>query len=422
MVEATAKDVEEMLNWCYATHKPIALVSDPGMGKTSLINAWAKKHGYGDPIVLLGAQIEPQDIAGLPMQSKIEVGGRTITTTEYGAPYWQVELMRGERKILFMDEFSNSPASVQSALLKLVGDRVFANGEKVPEDVLIILAMNPENSAADYNIIPAPMANRITFVSYRPSNKEVYKGLNGGWYSDEITDKWSSAEKQWRSSVVNFLRESNGTYISMMNDVIDNDNEESAVSAYLDPDSIKSASEREILTLAWPSPRSWENLACILAQSGYDGNVTPLQQRIMNGTVGHKAALHFCEYLETHSQVDAFSVIKDPSIFDWKNNTNTYNETVTLAKNICEKVPECNGKNGKPTIEQALEFFDKVIDLGGGAYFMNDFCQSKTGSGHYFKANCPDGTELCKWKEKINSILIKFRKSDLIPDGNKKEI
>lgn len=419
--DASQSEVKEILDYCYQARMPLCLIGLPGVGKTAMLNAYAKEHNLGEPILLIGSQMEPQDVVGLPMASDIEVNGKSVRCTEYGAPWWQVALMSGERKVLFFDEFSNSPATIQSGMLKLIGDKVFGDGTPLPDDVLLVMAMNPENSAVDYNPIAAPMANRITFVSYRPTDAEVYDGLLGEWYDDEVKEAWTDAEKNWRQRIVDFLRHTNGTYILKLNDVGGNASD-SSVPAWLNPESENSDSEKEILCTAWPSPRAWDNVARLLAYTGFENEVTPIQERILSGTVGRQASVYLQEYAHEHSMIDPFELIRNPEKQDWHVNDqkgNSYNDILQLARAVNQAIPKCDGVNGRPNSDDALSFYEKVVDLGGGAHFMEAFCTNSDPHGprRFIAENRPSNFTEREWKARIIQLLIKFREADLIPDS-----
>ena len=409
--EASAGECLEIFDAARAANMPVMLVGDPGVGKTAMINDYALKNGLGEPWCLIGSQMEPQDVAGLP---HAETDERGTHYTEYLIPVWQKKIMDGEVKVLFLDEFSNSPAAVQSGELKLVGERRFANGDKLPDDVFIVMAMNPESSAVDYTPIAAPMANRILFLSYKPTPQEVYEGFTGGWYTEEQIEAWPANELKWRHRVVDFLKK-NPQYILQMNHIADGDLDSSAP-AWMHPESENSESEREILCTAWPSPRAWDNACRVLGKMKWDKEVTPAQERVLAGMVGRPATVYLTDFVHAHSQINAFELIADPSLQDWEVSDAdgaSYNDILELAQAVVSKIPKCDGKSGRPNAEQALDFFDKVIDLGGGPHFASYFCV-KGDVRTFFKQNKPENISQNEWSKRINGILIKFKENDLI--------
>lgn len=427
--EASAAELREILDAAYEAGVGTLVYGEPGTGKSAFVREYSQKRWGGPPITLLLSTMDPTDISGLPTRGETERNGYTVALTQYGMPWWQDVLIKGHYpdgtpcKTLFIDELTNVPRSLQSAVLELINSRILPNGERLDDTVQIVLAANPENSATDFCALASTVVNRLLQVSYKPTDEEVYEGLTGGWFSEEEQAAWSDTERAWRNRIVDFLRHTNGAYILLANRLADGALESEAP-AYLQPDAENSDSEREILQSAWASPRSWDNLARVLAHLGFEKKVTPIQSRVIAGMVGRQAEVELSSYVEEHAKLDPFTVIKHPEMQEWHVNANAagagYNDILALARAINESVPKCDGLDGRPTPQEALDFYDKVIDLGGGAHFMTAYCQDNNGPGHYFKKNIPEGVERRDWMAKVNGILVKFRTADLIPDAKAK--
>lgn len=415
--EATAAEIEDILEIANEANMSVIIYGEPGVGKTALINSFAEKHNMGAEI-LIGSQLDACDFSGLPQGTMVDVNGEQVKATVFGAPDWQIRLMSGQSKILFLDEFLNSPPSIQAAELKLVGDRKFANGDPVPDDVFIILATNPVESSVDAGgMLAPPMASRLLQVSMRPSDDEFYKGIVDGW-GDEPWDI-PEAERAWRERVAAFNKANNGVFITKRIREDEFVNPDTAQAAYMDVNASASASENEILQTAWACPRSWDNVCRMLGKTGFFPEVTALQERILAGTVGRQAAVELAAYAHEHSQIDPFEIIANPEIIEWRITEEgvEYNKIVEIARAVNAAIPKCDGLNGRPSVVQALDFYDKVIDLGGGQHFV-EFCQDgkEGGPRHYLKNNRPSDYEKREWTQKIFDILKKFKNNGYIPD------
>lgn len=416
---ASAAEVRELLQICWDTKMALIIFSAPGCGKSSLVAAFAKDHGVGMEC-LIGSQMDSTDFSGLPMGTTVDVNGDAIKATTFGAPDWQIRLLNGQSKILFLDEFSNSPSSVQAAELKLIGDRRFANGEQVPDDVLIVLASNPVSSSVDAGgMLAPPMASRLLQISMEPTAEEFYKGLVNGW--DDEPWEISDDERKHRERVVSFLRANNGTYICKeIGD--DFDNMDTAAPSWMNLENESSESEREIMQTAWPCPRSWDNVCRMLGRTGFESEISPLQERILSGTVGRQAAVYLVDYAHEHAHIDPYELIRNPEMQNWRVSDEgvEFNEIAELARAVNEAAILCDGKDGRPTPMEALNFYDKVIDLGGGSHFV-EFAQGRNekSPGHYFKRNIPADVDRREWTTKIYDILRKFKDHGYIPDTNK---
>jgi hypothetical protein len=99
---------------------------------------------------------EPSDFLGLP----VVVGGRVV----YHPPAWVEELADGG--ILFFDEISTAPHTVQAALLRVVFERRVGEYQ-LPDTVWAGAAANPPDQAAGGWDLAPPLANRFMHLQWR---------------------------------------------------------------------------------------------------------------------------------------------------------------------------------------------------------------------------------------------------------------
>lgn len=414
--EASAAEVKEIMEACYEAGTNLCIVGAPGVGKSALVTDWSMKKFNAPPIILIGSQMSPEDVLGLPSRGTGEINGVPVVTTDYGMNTWEKQLLTGERKVLFLDEFSNTPRAVAAALLSMLSSRTFPDGNKIPDDVMIIMAMNDESTAADYNELSAPMRNRIIFVSYLPSHNEVYNGFSGGWYDDETIASWPANEKFWRDRIVGFLKHTQGAYILYMNDIGSGD-EQTEDAAWLMADELSSA-EHEILTSAWASPRSWENAAKTLGHIKWNPHqVTPIQERILNGAVGRAVTIQLMNYVRNTAQIDPYELIRNPASLDWdvSNDDTRYNELCEIAASVNEAICTCDGQEGRPDPQQALDFYSKVLELHGGPLFMVAITRDENGPRKFFASHTPEGVDSRKWNAQIIKTVIAYSEAGLVP-------
>lgn len=131
---------------------PIAIKGDSGVGKTSEIESWAKRHGM--PCVkLLTSTMDETDCAGIVVRDGD--GARTLS------PSW-IKQLQG-RGVLFLDELNCGRKEVVDTLLTLVGSRQLPNGDKLGDGVMIIAAMNDAQIYDNYELSPA-MRTRFMWV------------------------------------------------------------------------------------------------------------------------------------------------------------------------------------------------------------------------------------------------------------------
>lgn len=320
--------------------KPVVLVGAPGIGKTATMRSIAESMG-AELITLIGSQMDPTDITGLPKAAIVahDDDGEPIWGTEYLMPVWQVKAIRKKRVMLFLDEWSNTPAAVRAGFLTMLQDRVFPNGMKMPDETIIVGAMNPTSDAADGWELDKPTTNRIVFLAWKVTNADWFEGMLKGFGREVSPD-----EMRWRRLIVKFLTE-NPTYIHRENDA---EGAGTPEAFGVDPND---ATDQEILRYAWASRRSWDNLAQILAF--VDKNDAFIQDEIAKGTVGAAAATAFRGWLRQQQTYDPNEVLEDPKVVDWKN------LGVSDATIICEAIPELiNSKNW----DKALVFLNTACD------------------------------------------------------------
>src|SRR6266540_4608017 len=149
----------------------VCLWGDPGIGKSSLIQAAAAADDVPCEIVI-GSLREPSDFAGLPVV--------TDDGVRLEPPSWAKRLQAAQAGYLFLDELSTSPPAVQAAMLgvaleRRIGDLV------LPRAVQVVAAANPPERAADGWDLSPPLANRFLHIAYTPAVDRWIDGMTGGF-------------------------------------------------------------------------------------------------------------------------------------------------------------------------------------------------------------------------------------------------
>ncbi len=141
-------------------HVPLAIVGDPGSGKTSQIEQWAKERNL--PCVkLLTSTLDETDVAGIMVRD----GDNAKTLS----PNWINQLQ--DRGILFLDELNCGHKEVVDTLLTLICSRHLPNGDKLGEGVMIVAAMNDAEQCDNYELSPAMRTRFMWVVHTMPMNK-----------------------------------------------------------------------------------------------------------------------------------------------------------------------------------------------------------------------------------------------------------
>ena len=244
----------EALGVAVAARVPVLLWGAPGTGKTSAIRAMAQTMGLPCETVIASIR-EPSDFAGLP----IVVGDGV----RFAPPAWARRLAEAGHGLLFLDELSTAPPAVQAALLRVVLERVVGD-LTLPDAVAVVAAANPPEQAADGWDLSAPLANRLCHLAWQTDPRSVADGLAGGWAPPVVPvlpDGWQAEEILSRGLVAAFLHVRPAL-------------------ACAPPSDAASAGR------GWPSPRTWEMAARLMAAAGASGTGDEARSALIRGAVG----------------------------------------------------------------------------------------------------------------------------------------
>ena len=133
------KDIKEILEKVYKNkdlRKSVVplFIGNPGMGKTVLIEEFAKDKGV-ELVELITSQMSPFEISGIAMPDK-----DTKKMTYFN--FDKLENLK-DGDILFFDELLNGNPVVLNACLTMLEQRRFISGKPLP-DIMIIAAANPQ--------------------------------------------------------------------------------------------------------------------------------------------------------------------------------------------------------------------------------------------------------------------------------------
>jgi hypothetical protein len=254
----------EALGVAVAARVPVLLWGAPGTGKTSAIRAMAATMGLPCETVIASIR-EPSDFAGLA-----EAG----------------------RGLLFLDELSTAPPAVQAALLRVVLERAVGD-LTLPDEVAVVAAANPPEQAADGWDLSAPLANRLCHLSWQTDPRAVADGLAGGWAPPvvpELPEGWQAEEILARGLVAAFLHVRPAL-------------------ACAPPSDAASAGR------GWPSPRTWEMAARLMAAAGATGTGDEARAALICGAIGEGAGVEFLAWLAEMDLPDPEEVLADPASF-----------------------------------------------------------------------------------------------------------
>lgn len=112
-------------------------LSNPGMGKTTIIKEFAKERGV-HCLDIIASQLMPHEISGMAMP----------TTKEKKMTYFDYDMFCNlkDGDIIFFDELLNANPMVLNACLTVLENRTLISGRVLPK-VMIVAAANPQGSA-----------------------------------------------------------------------------------------------------------------------------------------------------------------------------------------------------------------------------------------------------------------------------------
>ena len=268
---------------CVQAGIPVLLWGAPGVGKTATIKGIASALGLPCEPVIASVR-EPADFAGLPI---IREDGVIME-----APAWAKRLARAGRGLLFLDEVSTAPPAVQAALLRVVLERVVGD-LALPDGVAVIAAANPPEQAAGGWDLSAPLANRFCHLSWQLNAQEWVAGMLSGFPIPEVPvlpDGWEAGIPATRALVAAFIRHRPHLLLQV-------------------PESEEQAGH------AWPSPRSWDTAARLLAAATaamVDDDVVAL---LVIGCVGDGAGMEFLSWRKNLDLPDPEEALANPEGF-----------------------------------------------------------------------------------------------------------
>jgi MoxR-like ATPase len=257
---------------------PLMLWSDPGAGKTSMVESYAHmRHMHAERLLL--SRLEPIDIA-----TRIVADG---TIRVIPAP----ELQRladahaaGQRGLLFLDEINRASRETEGAALALV--------DRPPQGCSIVLAGNPPTRGQAARSLEAATANRVCHLDVSVDADAYADALLRGWPCDaDAIPDLDSAVYTVELSTVRALA--------------------SGFIRHNPADLSRCPADSAAAGRAWPSPRSWDAALRMLAVARSLGAEADDVVSVVGGCVGVGLGTTFLAYCADAS-VDPEVLLADP--------------------------------------------------------------------------------------------------------------
>jgi hypothetical protein len=152
---------------------PVLFLSNPGLGKTTIIKMWAERKHYR-VVSLIGTQRTREEVLGYQINSG-RLGHNGHPALDHALPDWFEEIWENEdegfHSVLFIDELSQAPEDVQGSLLQLIFERkIGGKNNYLPESTMIVSAANYKENLPPQCTIQAAALNRFCLVNLDPTD------------------------------------------------------------------------------------------------------------------------------------------------------------------------------------------------------------------------------------------------------------
>lgn len=278
--------IRSALSVAVGARVPVLLWGGAGLGKSSAVREMAQVAGLPCETVIASIR-EPSDFAGLPVVSP---QGDSV---HFAPPAWAQRLAASGRGVLFLDEISTAPPAVQAALLRVVLERTVGD-LALPDAVTVVAAANPPEQAADGWDLSPPLANRFCHLDWDLDAREWAEGMIAGFQQPEVP----SLEDERLVGELTAARAAVGAFVIARGHLL-----------HAHPGNEAMAGR------AWPSPRSWEMAARLIAATAACGAPDPVRSVLVAGAVGPAAAAEFLAWREDLDLPDPEDVLRDPTAF-----------------------------------------------------------------------------------------------------------
>ena len=145
---------------CLAAHESVMLLSPPGVGKSEIVRQAAAAAGL-ELRSLLGTQIAPEDVSGVPRI----IGGRAVFCPPRSL------LGDGRPFCLFLDELPACPPDVQKAFYSLLLERRIGE-HYLPPGTWVVAAGNRSTDRALVRTMSMALINRVFVLPVRVDRAE----------------------------------------------------------------------------------------------------------------------------------------------------------------------------------------------------------------------------------------------------------
>jgi hypothetical protein len=159
-ISCTPKQAALALRACYELGQPAYLVGPPGIGKSELVEQFAKSIGAIMPPPLVLSTLQPADIRGVGIPDKDE-------RLKFLPPKFFPPTDSQERYVLFYDELGNADPSLQAPVQQLFLRRECGD-YRLPDGAYQVAAGNDVEDGCNVYELSRALVQRLTVIRVRP--------------------------------------------------------------------------------------------------------------------------------------------------------------------------------------------------------------------------------------------------------------
>ena len=300
----------------------------PGIGKTHTVYQLGRLLDLPVEVVILSIR-DPTDLLGMPY--------RTDSGVAMDPPDWAIRLSEAGKGIVFFDELSTAPFRMQVAALRIIQEG-YVGSLKLPEKVARVAAANPsEVAGASFRLTP-PMANRLVHIDVQTPTATTWTRRFVEGFPDEqaeipiLPENWQEKLPEAKGLVASFLTARPELLFRY-------------------PESEEERSK------AWPSPRTWDMAATLMAACRAGNLNGDLLASLLTGAVGLGAATEFLTWLDNLDLPDPEEVLQSPETF-------TFPERDDHVYAILFSVASCALNKGNRYWHPAWQVIARAVEQG----------------------------------------------------------
>lgn len=150
----------------------VLFVGTAGTGKTSRIQAWARKNNV-NLVKILASTMDDTDLGGVIAANIVDKVASKLASTQFD------ELGTEKDSVLFLDEWNRAPSTVRGTLLTLIQDheipdpRVKGGSRFLPNFLFTVAAINPADVNYNTDRLDDAELGRVRRVYVRSDNKNL---------------------------------------------------------------------------------------------------------------------------------------------------------------------------------------------------------------------------------------------------------